>query len=169
MGICCSFNKRRLKTQDNSVPLFSLSGKVFDAKVVDVYDGDTCSVVIHWNQSFHKFKVRCCGYDCPEIKPLKTEKDRDKIIEMAHESKNYFVYLVTNPFFVLDTIYTNSEIGNFMKQNTKIVKLKCHGWDKYGRLLGDFYVDGIHVNQKMIDQGFAVPYDGGTKQKFNVV
>ena len=169
MGICCSFNKRRLKTQDNSVPLFSLSGQVFDAKVVEVYDGDMCSVVIYYNKSFHKFKVRCNGYDCPERKPLKSEKVRDKMIEIAHASKNCFVSLVTNQFLVVDTVYTKIEMEDIMKNNTKLVKLKCHDWDKYGRLLGDFYVDGLHVNQKIVEQGFVVPYDRGRKHRFNVV
>ena len=128
MGNCCNSIKHTLKTRDNSIPLFSLSGKEFDAKVVDVYDGDTCSVVIYWNKTFHKFKIRCNGYDCPEIRPMKSEKDRETIIEMAHASKNYFVGLVTNSFLVVDTVYTKSEMIDFMKQNTKLVKIKCDGW-----------------------------------------
>ena len=37
--------------------------------------------------------------------------------------------------------------------------------EKYGRLLADVYVDNIHVNQWMLDNKYAVPYDGGTKHR----
>jgi len=33
-------------------------------------------------------------------------------------------------------------------------------FDKYGRFLADIYVDGLHVNQQMIDDGYAVAYEG---------
>ena len=41
------------------------------------------------------------------------------------------------------------------------------GVGKYGRLLGWLYIgDGnISLNEKMIDEGYAWAYDGGTKQK----
>ena len=41
------------------------------------------------------------------------------------------------------------------------------GVGKYGRLLGWCYIgDGdVSLNEKMIEEGYAWPYDGGTKQK----
>ena len=41
------------------------------------------------------------------------------------------------------------------------------GVGKYGRLLGWIYIgDGtISLNEQMITQGYAWPYDGGKKQK----
>ena len=41
------------------------------------------------------------------------------------------------------------------------------GTGKYGRLLGWLYVgeDDISLNEKMITEGYAWSYDGGTKQK----
>ena len=41
------------------------------------------------------------------------------------------------------------------------------GMGKYGRLLGWLYVgdDDVSLNEKMIAQGYAWEYDGGTKQK----
>ena len=50
----------------------------------------------------------------------------------------------------------------------KKVLLKGIQKDKYGRLLADVYFDNMHVNQWMIDNNYAVSYDGGKKQKFNV-
>ena len=41
------------------------------------------------------------------------------------------------------------------------------GVGKYGRLLGWLYVgdSDISLNEQMIEEGYAWPYDGGTKQK----
>ena len=41
------------------------------------------------------------------------------------------------------------------------------GVGKYGRLLGWLYIGDAEVslNEAMIEEGYAWPYDGGTKQK----
>ena len=41
------------------------------------------------------------------------------------------------------------------------------GVGKYGRLLGWLYIgdSDISINEQMITEGYAWPYDGGTKQK----
>ena len=41
------------------------------------------------------------------------------------------------------------------------------GVGKYGRLLGWLYVgdDNVSLNERMIEQGYAWEYDGGTKKK----
>ena len=41
------------------------------------------------------------------------------------------------------------------------------GMGKYGRLLGWLYVgdSNLSLNEEMIGEGYAWPYDGGTKQK----
>jgi endonuclease YncB( thermonuclease family) len=35
--------------------------------------------------------------------------------------------------------------------------------EKYGRILADVYCNNIHINQWMLDNRYAVKYDGGTK------
>jgi endonuclease YncB( thermonuclease family) len=45
----------------------------------------------------------------------------------------------------------------------KIVYLKNISTEKYGRLLADVYYDEIHINQLMLDNRYAVKYNGGTK------
>ena len=37
--------------------------------------------------------------------------------------------------------------------------------EKYGRILGRLYVDDVCLNDRMISEGYAWTYDGGTKQK----
>ncbi len=44
----------------------------------------------------------------------------------------------------------------------KSLRVVSHKPDKYGRWLADIYVQGetVNVNQRMIEGGFAVPWDG---------
>ena len=46
-----------------------------------------------------------------------------------------------------------------------VVFLKNVQTDKYGRILADVYLDDLHINKWLIDNKFAVEYDGGKKQE----
>ena len=35
---------------------------------------------------------------------------------------------------------------------------------KYGRILGEFFIDGVSLNQQMIDENMAVKYLGQSKE-----
>ena len=165
MGCCHSiYQNNQLKYLDASIPLFHLKTNHI-TKVVDVYDGDTCQVVIRHNNKWVRFKVRCKGYDSPEIKPRKNIKDRKMVIYKAHIARNYFMSQVTNCKINVKKPYTKKEIKQIIKTNTKLVKLIYSGWDKYGRLLGEFYINKQNINQLMVKQGYGYKYDGGTKQK----
>ena len=45
----------------------------------------------------------------------------------------------------------------------KHVTLKNVATEKYGRVLADVYLDDLHLNQWLLDERYAVKYDGGTK------
>jgi hypothetical protein len=60
-----------LKINPDSVPLFHFGTKPFKARVVDVYDGDTCTILFKYHGINVKHKIRLYGYDSPEIKPRK--------------------------------------------------------------------------------------------------
>lgn len=47
----------------------------------------------------------------------------------------------------------------------KMVHLKNISTEKYGRILADVYLDELHVNEWMLDNSLAVPYDGGSKNR----
>jgi len=150
MGICVS---RILKKTDNTVPLYSLEGQVKTCKVVDVYDGDTITVNMILDTKIRRIKVRMEGYDSPEMRPPRSQVDRDEEIQAAKESKSILRLAVFN----------------------KIVTIRCGKFDKYGRLLGTIIVNtgnvfcsnSINVNSFMIKEGHGIPYDGGTKIKFS--
>ena len=53
---------------DNTCPLFSLVGQEHNAKVVDVYDGDSIKIVIKLSGTFQKFNCRLADIDTPELR-----------------------------------------------------------------------------------------------------
>lgn len=146
MGMCLSKSAGLEKTNDESLPLFTLDKRVFDAKIVRVYDGDTCFAVFKLNNEYVKFKIRLEGYDSPEMKPSLDSKNRENEKKSAQKSKEELEKHVLN----------------------KIVKLHCGKWDKYGRLLGTLYIDNnnLNINEYMINNGFGYAYGGGTKKEF---
>jgi len=137
----------KLKTFDKKTPKFSLEGIVKLCKVVDIYDGDSCRVVFQHNNIFNKWNIRMNGYDSPEMRPSKKLENRDEIKKKAIESKNYLKSLIMN--------------------ENQLVYLKCNGFDKYGRLLGNIYItkeDTQSVNDLMIENNHGYEYHGGTKK-----
>ena len=137
MGVCYSQEPLTKYTKDNT-SFFEIKG-IHIAKVVDVYDGDTITVVLLIHKTPYKFKCRLNGIDTPEIRTKNLEEK-----EMGLKAKK----------FLSDNILNH------------IVSLKCDGWDKYGRLLITIFYNKQNINQMMIDNKFAYKYDGGTKQKF---
>ena len=81
------------KIDDKSLPLFNLNGHRTFGKVVDVYDGDTCTIVLKWEGKYRKFKCRCYGYDSPEMKPRLNVENREEIISKAKLARDRFKQL----------------------------------------------------------------------------
>jgi endonuclease YncB( thermonuclease family) len=110
-------------------------------KVIKVYDGDTITIAskLQFEKSpVYRFSVRLAGIDSPE---MKAKTNVEKMLALKSQ-----------------TALSN------MLMNQKI-RLENVTIEKYGRLLADVYYDDIHVNQWMIDNKFAVPYDGGKKER----
>jgi micrococcal nuclease len=111
-------------------------------KVVKVYDGDTITIAnrisignTHTEQ-IYRFQVRLSGIDTPEIK---TKNEATKALAIkVRDALSAIIF-------------------------GKIVHLKNVSHEKFGRLLADVYLDDIHLNQWLIDNQYAVKYDGGTK------
>jgi len=40
----------------------------------------------------------------------------------------------------------------------KIVKVDCNGKDRYGRVIGDIYLDEVNINEEMVKSGLAWHY-----------
>ena len=63
------------------------------------------------------------------------------------------------------------EVKEWLKKNLEgkkeiLVKTELpDSTEKYGRILGRLYADGVCLNDSMISEGYAWEYDGGTKKK----
>jgi endonuclease YncB( thermonuclease family) len=160
--------KKLSEIKYDDVPIFSLNGLKTIGKIVDIYDGDTCKIVLIHENTFKKFSCRLLGIDTPEMKPPLTKNDRDIEIINAHKCRNRLIQLVTSCDCSVDKIYKKSEIKNLLENNKKIINVHCFDFDKYGRLLVNLYIenDTISVNDILIREKYAKPYDGGKKDIF---
>jgi len=114
-------------------------------KIVKVYDGDTVTISARiyitetQTTKLFRFNVRLRGIDSPEIK-TKNEKERYFAIQ-ARDGLSAFIM-------------------------NEIVTLENIAYDKYGRILADIIKqDGTKVSDWMLEIGYAVKYNGGTKHR----
>ena len=116
----------------------------YRAKVVRVIDGDTVDVDIDlgfgiWQKNE---RVRIMGIDTPESR---TRNKIEKKFGLAAKAK------------------LKSLLGKTPVLKTSINKKGVDMKGKFGRVLGDFLVDGKKVTEIMCKTGHAVPYFGGAK------
>ena len=112
---------------------------ISSGKVIKVYDGDTITIASklpNTESPIYRFNVRLNGIDSPEIKG-KTEKEKE-LAKASRDALNHLIY-------------------------GKIVTLQNISTEKYGRILADVYIDKINVSQWMLENKYAVKYNGGTK------
>lgn len=132
------------KNYNNKTPLFSLEGTFVPGKIVDVYDGDTVKIVLELsiNSEYFRWNCRLSGINTPEIRTRNLkEKEfgllvRDKLKERIED---------------------------------KILLIKCGEFDKYGRLLVEIFENSgelFSINNWLIENKYAKPYDGGTKEEW---
>ena len=118
-------------------------------EIVKVLDGDTIDVLIDLGfDLYKKERVRIAGVDTPE------KRTRDLEEKALGLDATYWMKKQLD-----DTIKGDEEL---------IIRTELKGGTgKYGRLLGWLYVgeDTVSLNEKMITEGYAWAYDGGTKQK----
>jgi micrococcal nuclease len=134
---------------------FTFKGKTLLCRVVEVYDGDTITVVTRLSErdSYYKYKLRLYGVDAPEVRGV-TNKYGTHVRDLLS-----------------DLINGQEIIVDFVEE------------DKYGRLMGeiwipevernicycffpDIYKKGINVNKLLLERGVASGYDGGKKIAF---
>ena len=109
-------------------------------RVIKVYDGDTITIaskLLHFeNSPVYRFPIRLRGIDSPEIKTkCPVEKE---LAQKAQKALSDFIF-------------------------GKIVYLTDIGMDKYGRVLANVYLGQINISQWMLDNRYAIQYNGGTK------
>jgi micrococcal nuclease len=112
---------------------------ITEGHVIKVYDGDTITIASTLpivNSPLYRFSVRLSGIDSAEIKSKNlNEKDHAKKV------RDILSELILH----------------------KTVTLKNISTEKYGRILADVYLDDLFINEWMLNEGYAVEYNGGTK------
>ena len=112
---------------------------VYRATLDRVVDGDTLDADLQLGFSvvLHKQRIRLAGIDTPESRTRNLEEKA-----LGLKAKDRLIELCTGTF-----------------------KVKSLGKGKYGRILGIPYTaDGEDICQKLIQEGHAVEYWGGTKK-----
>ena len=121
-------------------PLPHFVAPVVGGRVIRVYDGDTITIASRvpglQNSALYQFSVRLRGIDTPEMRT--TDAAEKQLATLARDALREQI---------LD----------------RDVELRNVGTEKYGRLLADVYFGGRHLNAWLVEQRYALPYDGGTK------
>lgn len=112
-------------------------------RVIRNYDADTITVEVPGVHPLigHSIGVRVAGIDTPEIKG-KNACEKSK----AAEAQRY--------------------VASLLKRASR-VDLYDVRREKYFRILADVRIDGESLSDKLLEKGYAYPYDGGTKAKVN--
>ena len=113
----------------------------YDCQVTRVVDGDTVKAIICVGfDILYKSTIRLYAIDTPESRTRNLdEKARGNLAK----------------YFLKDSI-----------ENGKKVVIKTHLKDsrgKFGRVLGTIWVDGVNINQALVENYLAVSYHGQAK------
>ena len=137
-----------MNTDPKSVQRFSFEGIETLARVVNIYDPDTFTIIFPYMNIITKLNIRVAGIDAPE---KRSKVDAEK--SLCYAGIDYLNALILD----------------------KIVYIKFGELDKYGRPLAIVYVltendicEEDNIANKLILGGYARPYDGGTKEAWNL-
>jgi len=143
----------------DNLPEWTLEGKEFYSKILDIYDGDTITISIKINEQYHRMNCRLLNIDTPELRSSdENEKNAAKL------ARNHLIFLLTKQ--KVNSEITRNAIRNICNEFNPIFLIQCNKFDKYGRLLITILTSGTSINEKMIEDGFAGKYDGKTKAEW---
>ena len=123
---------------------------IYRGKLERVVDGDTIDALIDVGfDIWVKKRIRYSGIDTWE------SRTRD----LAEKAKG------------LEAKVRNKELLMEVSSKSGYFRLKSHGVGKYGRVLGEIFIedkDGkqYNINKTLISEGHAYKYEGGTKKVF---
>ena len=123
---------------------------IYKAKLVRVVDGDTIDAMIDLGfDTWVKKRVRYMGLDTWESRTRNLE-EKKKGLAAKERNKELIEKVSSKP-------------GYF--------RIKSHGLGKYGRVLGELFIQDlegnvININKKLISEGHAYIYEGGKKKVF---
>lgn len=111
-------------------------------KVTKVVDGDTIDVIMDMGfDIMYKSRVRLFGIDTPESRTRNLDEKKRGLL-----AKKYLQEALKAGSKLSIKTYKDNETG------------------KFGRILGDVFIDGKSINAQMVKDFMAVPYTGQSKQ-----
>jgi micrococcal nuclease len=113
----------------------------YKAKVIKVVDGDTIDVTLDLGfDIFLNERIRLHGINCPESR---TSDKAEKVKGLASKA------------FTESKLPVGKDIVLLSKTFSK---------EKFGRILADIIVDGINLNEALIDVGLAMVFMADTNK-----
>lgn len=142
-----------------NTPEWTLQGQQLYGRIVDVYDGDTVTIVLPVHGSYYKYQARLEGIDTCEMKSADSENKKSAI-----KARNRLMQLCGLDC-ALDNPLTRKEIRALLDKQVTVVFATCGSFDKYGRLLLSLSKDKgtpsfAHV---LLNEKLAYAYQGDTK------
>ena len=114
----------------------------YEAEVIRVVDGDTldASISLGFN-TYIKKRIRFQGFNAPESRTRDLEEKKRGLA-------------------------AKDRVIEILKENDNKFLLKSHGVGKYGRCLGEIFVETLGDNslqKTLINEGHGVEYNGGKR------
>lgn len=111
----------------------------YKAELIKVIDGDTIDVRVDLGfKTFKLIRVRLLGINAPESR---TRDKEEKVLGLASKER----------------------LKEILESNNNQFVLQSHGLGKFGRCLGELYINDLNVNQQLVKEGHAVEYYGGKR------
>lgn len=116
--------------------MYEYKADMSNFKVTDAYDGDTVKLVLDLGFSVKmKMTLRLAGIDTPELRGDEREAG-----------------LVSRNWLREQLLIARDEDIDV------IVKTSKDKTGKYGRMLATIYIDGLNINETLVDKGLAEIY-----------
>lgn len=113
---------------------FSFTCKEDVCRLIDIYDGDTVTVIIPINKEYWQYRIRIHGINTPEIRTLDLDEK-----EKGYKARQRVIELLCGEDTPLTTESSKKEIQAYLKSNIFLVWLKCYDFCSFGRILADVY------------------------------
>jgi endonuclease YncB( thermonuclease family) len=145
---------------------------ICEGQVIKVYDGDTITIAakLPYNDSLlYRFSIRLNGIDSPEIKGnSEDEKTAAQVSKLALENLILHKYVVlknksTEKYGrILADVYIVYEKNEKLHNPSTMLRMTTD-YSQETSACKQAYVS-LHLNKWMLDNRYAVEYDGGTKK-----
>ena len=152
---------------NTTVGRFSLKGKNVSAKVVQVYDGDTCDLVFDYRGELMRYNCRLKGINTAELRKKRGKVPRDAKGRDAKIARDFLAWLSTGnkakEFNDKEPALTETELQKWLNESEELVFAKLGGFGKYGRLLVTLKrtrYERKTFNQLLLDEKYARKYRG---------